>query len=81
MDEKQFPSSRPPRSGPSRVQVAGLSAAVAGLLFLHNDWWNRDNGEAVLGWIPFDLLYHVAWVGLASLVLSWTLRLTWGRES
>ena len=50
------------------------------LFVLHNDWWNRSHGDVVFGWIPFDLAYHVAWVGLGALVLSWILKATWGRE-
>ena len=64
---------------PDKRKLALFSAAVVLLLVLHNDWWNRSHGGAVLGWIPFDLVYHVAWVGLGAIVLSWIRRATWRR--
>lgn len=64
---------------PEKRRLALLGAAMVALLVLHNDWWNRSHGGAVLGWIPFDLAYHLAWVGLAAIVLSWILKATWGR--
>ena len=57
------------------------SFAVLVLIVLHNDVWNRHSDAVLLGWIPFDLAYHVAWVGLGTAVLHLVLRATWGDES
>lgn len=59
-----------------------LVVAVFVLMFLHNDFWNRDHEpRAVFGWVPWDLAYHVAWVGAGALLLAVVMRVAWGRSS
>lgn len=58
-----------------------LTLAVAVLVVLHNDWWNRSHDGILFGFLPFDLAYHTAWVAAGALVLSWILKATWERES
>jgi len=46
------------------------ATSIAALLVLHVDAWNASRVEPMLlGWIPFDLAYHLAWMVAASLVL------------
>ena len=50
------------------------------LVFLaHNDFWLWNDGARVLG-LPVGLLYHVAYCGVASLVLWWVVASTRGPE-
>lgn len=58
----------------------GLFAIVV-LLALHNDWWAREPAlEPVLGFIPFEIAYRLAWLVLVSVVLSLLVRWVWPRD-
>ncbi len=55
--------------------------AVLVLLVLHNDGWNRERtAQAIWGWVPVDLAYHVVWVVASSAVLWLVMRAAWGRK-
>jgi hypothetical protein len=54
---------------------------VFALVVLHHDVWNRDRLEPLaFGWIPFDLAYHLAWMGAAWLVLLHLCAKVWKEE-
>lgn len=46
-----------------------LAVLVTALLVLHVDVWNHDRAGLVLGWIPYDLAYHLAWMLAAAAVV------------
>jgi hypothetical protein len=56
-----------------------LSAlAIVALFVLHLDFWNADRSEPfLLGWIPFDLAYHLAWMAAATAVLWYLTARVW----
>jgi hypothetical protein len=50
--------------------------AVVVLYFLHQDWWNWDRHELVLG-LPIGLAYHVAFCAAASCLMFCLVRFAW----
>lgn len=42
---------------------------TAALLVLHVDTWNAGAGGLVLGWLPWDLAYHLGWMAAATLLV------------
>ena len=57
-----------------RLAVAGL----VGLLILHLDFWREQRPELVFGWLPEDVAYRLAWMGLAFVYLWFFTRNVWG---
>lgn len=44
-----------------------FTALVVALLVLHVDTWNADGPPVlVLGWLPWDLAYHLLWMACAT---------------
>ena len=82
--------------GPTRAQrrLAFLGAAL--LIVLHLDFllgdfllgdfllggalWPGPEDVLLLGWIPPELAYRLAWMGLAWIYLEWFTRRGWGSE-
>ncbi|MBZ5715195.1 hypothetical protein [Nannocystis pusilla] len=51
------------------------------LVVLHVDTWNAGPGELLLGWLPWDLAYHLLWMAAAALlVLYMTSRAIWPED-
>lgn len=46
-----------------------LAVLVVVLLVLHLDVWNHGRAGLVLGWLPWDLAYHLAWMAAATAVV------------
>lgn len=42
---------------------------TAVLLVLHVDPWNAGPAGLVLGWLPWDLAYHLVWMAAAALLV------------
>lgn len=68
---REAPRTRaPPRTIPRVTPVAHrwtFAAVVAALLVLHVDVWNAGAAPTlVLGWLPWDLAYHLAWMACAA---------------
>lgn len=58
------------------VAWAGLGA----LLALHLDLWRPRLGERVIGGLPEELVWRLAWMALAWAYLLWFLRHAWREE-
>lgn len=44
-----------------------FAALVAVMVLLHVDVWNHGRTEPlVLGWLPWDLAYHLGWMALGT---------------
>ena len=43
-----------------------FAALVTALLVLHVDPWNAGPAAPVLGWLPWDLAYHLLWMACAT---------------
>ena len=63
-----------------RVTVV-LGTLVVALLMLHVDTWNADVTTLVLGWLPWDLAYHLLWMaGATAAVLYMTSSAIWPED-
>lgn len=51
--------------------------AVAVLLGLHMLGFGQGGRPLWLGWMPVDLVYRVAWMGLAAVVVFWMTGRLW----
>lgn len=63
------------------MRVSRLFAVLGtlALFVLHNDWWNwAPSDTLVFGRWPLDLVYHLLWVAVSSLLLWFILRVWWG---
>lgn len=60
-----------------------LVATVLGLALvaLHLDSWRPQRAVIWLGWCPEELLWRLAWMGLAFLYLVWFCAAVWREES
>lgn len=60
--------------------LSGVS--IVALLGLHLDFWNASRAEPfLLGWIPWDMAYHLAWMAAATaVVFHLTARVWTGRR-
>lgn len=68
------PSDRGATASPIRVLVG---AYMVGLLFLHQDFWLRDDASLVLGFLPASLAYHILYTMLAALGWFLVTRFAW----
>lgn len=49
-----------------------FTALTALLLLLHVDVWNAGPaGPLVLGWLPWDLAYHLLWMAAATALVGY----------
>lgn len=54
---------------------------IAALLVLHLDFWNAGRGGAlILGVLPYDLAYHLAWMLAAWAVVVYMTVKVWPDE-
>ena len=54
---------------------------VVALLVLHVDVWNQGRGgELVLGFIPYDLAYHLLWMLMAWAAVVYMTIFVWPDE-
>lgn len=52
------------------------------LLVLHVDVWNQGRGDAlILGFIPYDLAYHLLWMLVAWAVVIYMTIFVWPDEN
>jgi len=58
----------------------GLAALVAGVILLHQDFWNWTNKTLVMGFLPIGLVYHAGYAVLASLTMAILVRHAWPHE-
>ncbi|MCA9658399.1 MAG: hypothetical protein KC486_08645 [Myxococcales bacterium] len=64
-----------------RVHRWIFAVLIAALLVLHLDVWNAGRGGAlVLGVLPYDLAYHLAWMLAAWLVVVYMTIKVWPDE-
>ncbi len=72
---------RPARGG-SPMRRDRLLAWAGGLtlLALHLDFWRPQRVRLVLGWMPEDLAWRLAWMGLAALYLLFFCARVWRDE-
>lgn len=52
-----------------RAHRRTFAAIVLALLALHVDVWNHGRGGLVLGWLPWDLAYHLGWMLAAAVAV------------
>ncbi len=58
-----------------------FAAAVVVLLVLHVDVWNQGRGDGlILGFIPYDLAYHLLWMLVAWAVVIYMTVFVWPDE-
>lgn len=58
-----------------------FAGAVVVLLVLHVDVWNQGRGDAlILGFIPYDLAYHLLWMVVAWAVVIYMTVFVWPDE-
>ncbi len=64
---------------PARRRHGLIFAGVVVLLLgLHVDVWNHGRGvELVLGWIPYDLGYHLLWMLVAWVAVLYMTVFVW----
>jgi len=58
------------------MKKALVYLAVPVLYLLHQDWWNWDSHELVLG-LPVGLAYHVAFCVVAACLMFCLVRYAW----
>lgn len=46
-----------------------FAVLAAALIVVHVDPWNAGPGPLVLGWLPWDLAYHLLWMAIATLLV------------
>lgn len=63
-----------------RSDVAAAIAAALVLLALHLDFWRAGRPAVWFGWVPEELLWRLAWMGLAWLYLLWFCARVWREE-
>ena len=51
------------------------------LVLLHLDSWRPQRPRLYLGWVPEELAWRLAWMGLAWLYLLFVLRFVWTEEA
>jgi hypothetical protein len=58
-----------------------IAAAGLGLLLgLHFDAWRPSDWPGTVAGVPGELVYRLAWMGLAYAYLAWFLRAVWRAE-
>lgn len=60
------------------VQLAWSLALI--LVLLHLDFWRPQRAVLYFGWLPEEMAYRLAWMGLAWLYLEWFTRRVWSGE-
>lgn len=68
-----------PRVSP-RAHRRVLALLVALLIGLHIDVWNHGRGGVVLGWLPWDLAYHLLWMAAATAAVWYLTFKVWPDE-
>jgi len=69
-----------PRRPRSRSEVVLAIVLALALLALHLDFWRAGRPVIHFGWIPEELLWRLAWMGLAWLYLLWFCARVWREE-
>lgn len=54
-----------------------LTAWVIAVIILHQDNWNWDNSDLILGALPVGLVYHACYAVLASITLALLVKFAW----
>ncbi|MGK0239340.1 MAG: DUF3311 domain-containing protein [Verrucomicrobiia bacterium] len=58
--------------------MKSLAIAFMFVLFvLHQDFWLKDNGTLVMGFLPASLAYHMAFTFLAAIGWCFMVRFAW----
>ena len=62
--------------------VAHRIAAVGFLVLvvLHFDFWRPQSARLLFGWLPQELAYRIAYIGLAWIYVVWICRWVWREE-
>lgn len=60
-----------------RVIIVGAFIILA---ILHQDFWNWDNGNLVLGFLPVGLAYHASYSIVAVIFWSLVIKFAWPTE-
>jgi hypothetical protein len=51
------------------------------LVALHLDFWRPQRVVLYFGWLPEELAYRLAWMGLAALYLVFVCRFVWREDA
>ncbi len=57
-----------------------LTALVLAGFFLHQDFWNWDNGDLLFGFLPVGLAYHAAYSIAAAGLMAVLVKFAWPAE-
>ena len=60
-----------------RLETALFWLAVIALLCAHMLGFGQGTQPLLLGWLPIDLAYRVAWMGMAALLVLWMTTRLW----
>jgi hypothetical protein len=63
-----------------RTHIALAWLGFVALLALHLDFWREREARIVLGWMPHELAYRLAWMALAWLYLAYVCKFVWRAE-
>ena len=50
------------------------------LVVLHFDFWRPQSARLLFGWLPQELAYRIAYIGLAWIYVVWICRWVWREE-
>ena len=59
-------------------RIAAVGFVV--LVVLHLDFWRPQSGQLLLGWLPVELAYRIAYVILAWIYMLWICSRVWPEE-
>jgi hypothetical protein len=60
-----------------RIERGLFWIAVVALLCAHMLGFGQAGRPLVLGWLPIDLAYRIAWMGMAAVVVMWMTTRLW----
>ncbi|MCA9682758.1 MAG: hypothetical protein KC457_11215 [Myxococcales bacterium] len=61
----------------SRLERVLFTILVLALLLTHMLGFGQGDRPLLLGWIPLDLAYRLAWIGVAALAVFWMTGRLW----
>ena len=64
------------RSVAFRIAAAGFLVLVV----LHLDFWRPQSAHLLLGWLPEELAYRIAYIVLAWIYILWICHRVWREE-
>lgn len=54
-----------------------LAVLILAVFFLHQDFWNWNNGALALGFLPVGLAYHACYALAAAALMAVLVKLAW----